>query len=157
MNRSTYWALVKKVPDQPSCGYTLSLLPESILELTEDGTAFLWPIEPDRSERCRYCIHSRGVPSENFISALCVPPPGSLYPCNFIAALDAEHQDLASYLLDGACQDAGGYFPSLKAFLASYSLSHRDVTIYPLGEHHGISSARMAYAIFLASVPYESY
>ena len=152
MNYSTFWTLIRKHPDQPQPVHILPLLPESILELTADGMALLWPINPDRSDKCRYCRHSRGVSQDAFDSKQCVAPSKSSFSCNFVAAQDAEHQDLASYLLDGDFQDAGGYFYSLKSFLSDHNLSEQDLTIIPLGEHPGIASARIAHTLFLSAL-----
>ena len=157
MNISQFWTLVKRIPDKPLPGPVLQLAPVCILELTEDGMAFIWPVEPDREERCQYCAHYRGVPTSVFSvneyrATYCQPPVHPAYPCNFIAAADAEHQDLDSYILDGSCQDAGGYFESLQQFLNDHDYSERDLTIVQLGSFTGISSAREAWSQHSASL-----
>lgn len=55
MTYSRFWALIKAQPGRELPGIIKQLPDISILELTEDGLAYLWPEHPDRSMRCNYC------------------------------------------------------------------------------------------------------
>lgn len=52
---SQFWTLFKTTPGKRLPGPVLQLQDISILELTEDGLAYLWPERPDRTGRCLYC------------------------------------------------------------------------------------------------------
>lgn len=150
MNESTFWVLIKNFPEKPLTGPVMQLDPVSILEINEDGAAFIWPTDPDREDRCQYCAKSRGVPEEMlsskvFQAAHCLPFASSPYPCRFIKAEDADHQDLDDYLLNGACKDAGGYFLGLKQFLEGHGYFEEELSIISLGPHNDIAVARDAW------------
>lgn len=151
---SNFWVLENKTPHPIISCTGLQLDPVSILEITEDGAAFLWPIEPDRGDLCLYCQKRQGVPDALFYTRVyhnshCLIQQSSQLPCGFVAVENPEHQDLDGYLLDGASREAGGYYLGLKQFLQGHDISPDDLTISPLGAHINIASARAAWAVHL--------
>lgn len=151
MLHSSFFVLVKRNPSEPLPGPVLQLPPVSILELTEDGMAFIWPIEPDREDLCLYCDTYQSVPDDifqrhSFQDTHCQPPVVEGYPCNFVEFPGTHHQDLNAYLLDGECMDVGGYYLSLRDFRLAHEYDSADVLTRSLGVHPGIASARAAWA-----------
>lgn len=150
MYSSSYFTLIKTHPERPLPTHRLQLDPVSILELTEDGMAFLWPVEPDREELCEHCSTFRDVSLSTFACEAyraqnCFPSPSPEMPCQFKPSPSSDCQDLDAYFHDGACMDAGGYFLSLRDFRLAHNLSNEDITVRSLGVLPGISFARVAW------------
>lgn len=113
MNENRFWVLKKKMPEQPLPGPVYQLQDVTILELTDEGQSFLWPEYPDR-----------GVASHVTESS------------------PVEHQDMASYLVDGEFLHTGGYFANLKEFLLCHSYSEQDLEVIELGSFPSVTFAR---------------
>lgn len=150
MSISSYFVLLKRNPSEPLPGPVLQLPPVSILELTSDGMAFIWPVEPNREDLCLYCDTYQSVPDDifqhySYQDEHCQPPVVEGYPCNFVEFPGHHHQDLSAYLLDGDCMDLGGYYLSLRDFRLAHEYDAEDVLTRSLGIHRGIASARAAW------------
>ena len=113
MKENRFWVLKKKIPGQPLPGPVYQLQDVMILELTDEGQSFLWPEHPDRGVDLPV---TEGNP--------------------------AEHQDMASYIVDGEFLHSGGYFASLKEFLLCHGYSEADLDVIELGRFPSITLAR---------------
>jgi len=113
MKENRFWVLKKKTTGQPLPGPVYQLQDVMILELTDEGQSFLWPEHAD-SEADLHATEGSSL----------------------------EHQDMASYMVDGAFLHTGGYFANLKEFLLCHGYSADSLEVIELGVFPSITLAR---------------
>ena len=146
-----YWLLLHhSMTDRSLVGFE-KVAHGSILELTMDGEAILWPIIahgqiPDFTELCEVCeryLSSDLTPGTKAFQAGCLAGKRSDRPCAFDPAPEAyEHQDFENLLIDGSFLVSDGPYRNVSAFLQAHDISSDTFYALPLGTYHSIRECR---------------
>lgn len=131
---SSFWLLKKQLPSQePMCGK-----PSCILELNEDGMGFLWPTSPEYEYLCENCIHAACATPD-----ICHENVRHDLPCRFSPSREIDHQDFDSYLREGDCLDAGGYYNGVYDFLRGNNIPVESLDVIAIGAYRSVLEARI--------------